>query len=223
MVCKKGYAALPGYDLSYSAGGDVGPTVCDKRLELDRDAGYWAAGIVRENAWNYVAVSYRHKEKQIVFYKDGAAVKSCAVSAGDMSNQDMFSIGWNEYTPNSQAHCMIRDCADLEVRPGLPDDLATILAWHNQNSQSVSDKLTAAGNYSRWSFEAANDDIQDLGNNGNTLCEPPRATRKGRKYCPYPQSRRAGPSMSIMGKRSRHTPFCRSKGRHTECAYYFSR
>ena len=187
LICKKGYPGLPGYDLSYSAGGDLGLTLCDKRRELDGDAGYGAGGIVKENAWNYVAVSYRHKEKELVFYKDGAAVKTyTGVELGDVSNHDMFSIAWNEYTANSQAHCMIREARIWKFGKGAPEDLAAILAWHNDNPGRVSDKLTAAADFSRWSFTAANDNVEDLGNNGNTLCCAPWGYQEGAKVLPMP-------------------------------------
>ncbi len=51
LICKKGYRGLSGYDLAYSANGDLGLTLCDRRRELEGDAGWSAGRIVMDNEW----------------------------------------------------------------------------------------------------------------------------------------------------------------------------
>ena len=187
MICKKGYVDLSGYDLSWWANGDLGLTVCDNRRELEGDAGFGAAGVVKDGEWNYVAASCCRKEKRITLYKDGAKVKEYnGVELGAVANHDMFSVAWNEYTANSEAHCMIREVRIWKFREGAPEGLEAILAWHNENPGKVSDKLTALADYSRWSFTAAKDDVRDLGNNGNTLCYAPWGYKEEAKVLPCP-------------------------------------
>jgi hypothetical protein len=187
LIAKKACDRLAGYDLSYGADGTLTLTLCDRKLELEGDATYSARGVLQSNAWNYVAVSYSHKAKRLVFYKNGRSVKECPdVELGDLSNRDPFSITWNEGRQNSQAHCRIREARVWRFRQGLPADLGGLLAAHELSPGRVAEELTGTADYSRWMFTASNDDIKDLGNNGNTLCYAPWGYKGAETIKPFP-------------------------------------
>jgi hypothetical protein len=188
LICKKGFMRLAGYDLTYWPGGDVALTLCDDRHELAEDLGYGAHAVVKDNDWNYVAVSYRRDAGRLALYGNGIVARQfTGVKLGKISNHDDFSVGWNEYMPNSQAHCMIREARIWKLSKAAPQDLAGIVAWHNQHPEAVSEDLTAAAEYSRWSFDSGNEDIKDRGTNHNTLCYAPWGYKQGPAVLPFPK------------------------------------
>jgi hypothetical protein len=176
LVSKKGGAGLAGYDLSYYQDGTISLTVCDKANELLPDSEFHATAALKMDKWNYLAVVAGHKDKKVTFYVDGKKVKECGgFSTGDISNRDNFNITYNEYTPNSQAHCLLSQARVWKLTKDMPAEIDKVMAAHQADAAKVSDELKGAADYSMWTFEAGNDNIKDQGSNGNELVYTPWA------------------------------------------------
>ena len=174
LVSKKGGANLAGFDVSYEQDGTVSLTVCDKANELLPDSEFYARKILKMDGWNYLAVVAGHKDKKVTFYVDGKKVKECdGFNAGDISNRDNFNITYNEYMPNSQAHCLLSQARVWKLTKELPGQMDKVIAAHQEDAAKVSDALKGAADYSMWTFEAGNDNIKDQGSNGNELVYTP--------------------------------------------------
>ena len=174
LVSKKGGANLAGFDLSYYQDGTAELTVCDKANELLSESEFHAGKALKMDGWNYLAVACSHKDKKVTFYVDGKKVKECGgFNAGDLSNRDNFNITYNEYTPNSQAHCLLREARVWKLTKDLPAEMDKIVASHQEDAAKASDALKGAADWSMWTFEAGNGNIKDLGSNGNELCYTP--------------------------------------------------
>ena len=145
LVCKKACEAVAGYELSYTNDGWIGLALCDKSMEMDADLGLSVPNAVNMESWNYFAVACSHKDRKVVFYRDGKVLKEFGgVKVGDMSNHDMFSVGYCEYAYNSQAHCRISQVRVWRFPRNLPADLDKALAAHNDSPDKPSESLTAS-------------------------------------------------------------------------------
>jgi hypothetical protein len=187
LISKKCGELLPGYTLSY-LGTTVALTLCDQLNELERDVSVWTDAGIKEGEWCYFAVSYSHAAKTFVFYRDGKRIGEFpAVDLGTVSNKDPFNIGYFENSGNTPAHCVIREARVWKLVQGLPEDIAAVVAAHQANPQTVSATLGKAAAFSRWAFTSGNDDVSDLGNNGNALCYVPWGVKEDVRILPLPK------------------------------------
>ena len=186
LISKKCADNLPGYTLSYR-GQNVTLVLCDKPNELERDLPFSADAGVKVGQWCYFAAAYIHKSGKLTFYKDGKNLQEFKdVRLGDVSNKDPFNISYYENLGNSQAHCEISQARIWKFSVGLPEDIAAAVASHNEKPDAVSGALEKEADYSQWFFNSANENIKDLGNNGNTLLYAPWGIKEAVKILPLP-------------------------------------
>jgi hypothetical protein len=186
LISKKCADTLPGYSLSY-LGDTITLALCDHRMELDDDASYHAHAGLKEGKWCYFAAAYCHRAEKLVLFVDGKRVQEFKhVKLGDLSNKDPFNIGYYENVGNTSPHCDIRQASVWKVADGLPENIAALIAAHHQQPDMPSESLTNVANFSRWVFGPRNDDIADLGNNGNTLCYTPWHYKDASPIKPFP-------------------------------------
>lgn len=186
LISKKCADRLPGYTLSYQQG-NVMLTLCDRKTELERDLEFRADAGLSTNEWCYLAVGYARAGQKLTFYKNGSKLKEYPnVEVGDLSNRDTFNIGYYENRTSSPAHCRIREARIWKLKGALPNDVEALVAAHYARPQEVAAALTQGAAYSRWVFGPGNDDIEDRGNNGNTLCYLPYGYKERVKIKPFP-------------------------------------
>ena len=169
LVSKKCASRSPGYTLSYN-GENLGFAVCDKGTENDRDIDIAANAGIKQNQWCYGAVSYSHSARKLVLYRDGKKIQERgSVELGDIINKDPFCVTYYENMGNSQAHCIAAELRVWKLAEGLPGNLDALVAGHQEKPGQLATALTDKAQYSRWVFGPGNDDIKDMGKNGNTL------------------------------------------------------
>jgi parallel beta-helix repeat protein len=174
LVSKKLGGLLAGYELNYSANGELHFAVCDEARELDSDLTLSAACDIRDNQWTYAAAA--RSGDSLRLYKDGALVKATQGNKlGVIRNQDLFNVGYGSL--GSQAHCEIREVRFWRVRKGERVDFDPVVASHGGTPATLSKDLTAKADYSRWTFTPEGETLADLGNNGNRLMYVPLGYR----------------------------------------------
>ena len=124
----------------------------------------------------------------MLLFVDGKQVEAAGqVALGSLANKDPFNIGYYENMANSAAHCEISQARVWKLPQGLPEDIAAVVAAHYRQPGTVSSSGQGRP-FLALVFRPGNEDIDDMGNNGNRLCYTPWHYKKAPRSGPFPRN-----------------------------------